>query len=137
MNEENNANISHLAVDTIIFLFAISTLIAVIVAFTGIEKTNKEELEHKNNVTAVYGDNITTALLMSDSDVSYEIITLCKDNPATIIVIRGYTLTDADKTNIKNNNTHVDSFVQYGRQYEKTVVVNNDGTLQKIEYKIH
>lgn len=131
---EHNENILHTVMETIIFMLAISVLIALVYSFTHIEEVGKKNIDNKTNVSMAIGNDITTSLELSKSDTAYQICQLCEDSAVTI-VIEGRTLTQVEKDAIVQNNSEINAYLTASaKTYTKSTIVNHDGTLNRVEY---
>lgn len=131
MNEQNEHFI-HMAFDTVLFLLAVSSLIFIIMAFTEMEKTSKDTIDDKTNVSMAYGDVVTDSLRLSKSDTAYQICQYCSDS-SIVLIVQGHKLTATEKERIIMNNTLADTYLSY-EDYIKTVIIANDGSLEQIEF---
>lgn len=129
---EHNEHFIHMAFDTVLFLLAVTTLIFLILSFTDMETTGKDTIDTKTNVAMAYGDVVTDSLRLSKSDTAYQICQYCEDD-SIILIVQGHKMTATEKERIIMNNALADSYLGYD-DYIKTVIINNDGSIQQIEF---
>lgn len=131
--EEHGENVLHISFDTIIFVLALTALIALIVASNQVGEIGKNNNEHKTTVNMATENGTPNALELTKSDTAYQICQYSSMSGTTLIV-DGRTITQAEKDAIIMNNNIANNYLHYNA-YTKTTVINHDGSINRVEFK--